>query len=129
VSRVVSGAAGLHLNLMNVLVRVKKERDESVNADANITDDCMRKVAEAVHITAALYIQSEHYMDNSVLCWNVVSGTYQCDAGCAAFAAELNCLQSDCATLPAHVLQEYVLAYGVDGNKLLADSEFGNGTF
>lgn len=101
-----SGAAGLHLNLMNVLIRVKKERDEAVNADKNVTDDCLRRVAHAVHITAAMYIQSENYMDNSVLCYDIVED--QCDNGCAALAGELNCLQSDCPALSDHTLQESV---------------------
>uniref|UniRef100_A0A914WEC0 Transmembrane protein n=1 Tax=Plectus sambesii TaxID=2011161 RepID=A0A914WEC0_9BILA len=43
-------------------------------------------------------------MDNSVLCWNVAHD--ECDDDCSALAAELNCLQSDCAAMSLDVLQE-----------------------
>lgn len=62
IGRVVSGAAGLHLNILNVLVRAKDSKDKTFN----LTQACTRKLAEAIHLTAAVYIQSEHYMDNTV---------------------------------------------------------------
>lgn len=119
VSKVFSGQAGLHLNLMNIMVRMYQEQLESQNAKENITDHCMRKVAESIHITAALYVQSKEFMENSIFCWEVTKR--QCtNAACAAFASQLNCLQSACSpALSPSVLQDLASGSGITLTRLV----------
>ena len=98
----VSGSAGLHLNMINVLNRMHSADDAMLSY--NITEDCARSVAAAAHVTATLYVKSEHFKENSVMCWN--AARTECSDECAAFAAELNCVQASCADVPMNVLQQ-----------------------
>jgi hypothetical protein len=102
----VSGSAGLHLNIINVLIRMHAH-DMAASGNGllpNVSRDCAHALAQAVHVTAALYIRSEQFMDNSIMCWNAAQAT--CTPACAAFAAQLNCVQAQCDSVPVYMLQQ-----------------------
>ncbi len=64
-----SGAAGLHLNVLNILVRLVG----SAGKNANLTEECWTRVAEAAHITTALYVTGDRFMENAVMSLHIVA--------------------------------------------------------
>lgn len=66
VGKVLSGDAGMQLNLLNIVTRTRKEFEHLFNQSAEDSFSCVKKLVATIHYTVALYLTSDNYKENAV---------------------------------------------------------------
>lgn len=66
VGKVLSGDAGMQLNLLNIMTRTRKDFEQLFNQSNEDSVSCLKKLVATIHYTAALYLHNENFKENAV---------------------------------------------------------------
>uniref|UniRef100_A0A915JG29 Uncharacterized protein n=1 Tax=Romanomermis culicivorax TaxID=13658 RepID=A0A915JG29_ROMCU len=108
-AQVARGMGGLFLNLLDIILDSFATNDDSSSALSSgrvqNVSTCSYKLAEAIHLTSAMYVRTQFYWQNSVLCWDESKfSSNSCKPICRSFSSLLNCLEASCLS-NKHLLQ------------------------
>lgn len=99
-AQVARGMGGLFLNLLDIILDSFATNDDSTSTlspKGHNVSTCSYKLAEAIHLSSAMYVRTQFYRQNSVLCWDESKlSSNSCKAICRSFSSLLNCLEASC---------------------------------